>query len=181
MSGLENEKELVLAALTDANSFAVIYDYYYPKVYNYIFMRVANPNITDDLVSQVFQKVLTKLGTYASEKGAFSAWLFTIASNTFKDYCRVQRRSFVSFSEEIDELVTIESDVEKEILLYEARDQLMKALRQLSVREQNIIALKFWGELRNRQIAEMLGLSESNVAVILFRALKRLRNILIKE
>ncbi|MGI6711860.1 MAG: sigma factor [Bacillota bacterium] len=90
MNRLEHEKELVRQALSDIECFAAIYDHYYPRVYNYLCLRVVNSHIVDDLASQVFEKVLSKLESYSPEKGEFSVWLFTIAANTLKDHFRAQ-------------------------------------------------------------------------------------------
>lgn len=57
----------------------------------------------------------------------------------------------------------------------EERRQLRVALRELSSRERDLVALRFSSGLTNRRIAEITGLTESNVAVILYRALRKLR------
>jgi len=179
ISKIEHEKELVRQALSDSEFFAEIYDHYYPRVYNYLRLRVANSQIADDLASQVFEKALSKLGSYSSEKGSFSVWLFTIAANTLKDYYRTQKRGIFHPTEVIEEMAAVlEPGIEEKVFWDETKGQLLNALKQLSIREQNLIALKFWGDLNNRQIARMMNLSENHVAVILFRAIKRLREIL---
>jgi RNA polymerase sigma factor (sigma-70 family) len=92
------------------------------------------------------------------------------------------KRNIFHSAEGIEEMaVVIEPAIEENVFLNETKGQLLGALKQLSIREQNIIALKFWGDLTNRQIAHMMKLSENNVAVILFRALKRLRKILAED
>lgn len=176
MSRLKDEKELVRQALSDKDCFAAIYDHYYPRIYNYLCLRT-NAHIADDLTSQVFEKALSKLCTFSSEKGEFSVWLFTIAANTLRDYFRKQNR--IHPMAEIEEMAALlEPVIEEKVYWNETKGELLFALKQLSVREQNIIALKFWGNLTNRQIARTVGLKENNVAVILFRALKRLKKIL---
>ncbi|HUM59487.1 MAG TPA: sigma-70 family RNA polymerase sigma factor [Bacillota bacterium] len=175
---LENEKDLVRQALSDKQRFAAIYDHYYPRIYNYIRLRV-DCNAVEDLVSQVFEKAISKLEHYSPQKGEFSVWLFTIDVNTVRDHLRAQKRCVINFTATMKELAEVhEPNIEEKILQYETKDKLLDALKRLSIREQNIIALKFWWNLTNRRIAQMIGLDENNVAVILFRALKRLRKIL---
>jgi RNA polymerase sigma factor (sigma-70 family) len=167
ISRLENEKELVMQALSDVQYFAEIYDHYYPGVYNYVRLRT-DSNVVEDLVSQVFEKALSKLGQYSPQKGEFSLWLFTIAVNTVRDHFRVQKRCFFEFTATMEEMTEAhEPNIEEKVFL-----------KSLSIREQNIIALKFWWNLSNCRIAQMMALDDNNVAVILFRALKRLRKIL---
>ncbi|MDD3654383.1 MAG: sigma-70 family RNA polymerase sigma factor [Desulfotomaculaceae bacterium] len=175
---LENEKELVMQALSDTQCFAAIYDHYYPRIYNYIRLRV-NCNTVEDLVSQVFEKALSKLEQYSPQKGEFSIWLFTIAVNTVRDHLRAQKRCVFELTATIEEMAEAhEPDIEERVLRNETDMKLLDALKRLSIREQNIIALKFWWNLTNRRIAQMMALDDNNVAVILFRALKRLRKIL---
>lgn len=57
----------------------------------------------------------------------------------------------------------------------ETRAELLAAVARLSDRERDLIALKFAAGLTNRRIAELTGLSESNLGVILYRAVPRLR------
>ncbi len=178
ISRLENEQKLVMQALSDTQYFAAIYDHYYPRIYNYIRLRV-NSNSVEDLVSQVFEKALSKLEIYSSQKGEFSIWLFTIAVNTVRDHLRAQKRCVFEFRATIEEMTEAhEPDLEEKVLQNESKEKLLDALKCLSIQEQNIIALKFWWNLTNRRIAQMMGLADNNVAVILFRALKRLRKIL---
>jgi RNA polymerase sigma-70 factor (ECF subfamily) len=56
--------------------------------------------------------------------------------------------------------------------------RLLAAVRTLSDREQEIIGLKFLGGLKNRQIGQAMGLRAGHVAVILYRAIRRLRDLL---
>lgn len=65
---------------------------------------------------------------------------------------------------------------EDEAIRNEERRRLRMCLAGLSPREKEIISLKFGAELTNRRIAGMLGLSESNVGVMLYRAIRKLRN-----
>ena len=53
---------------------------------------------------------------------------------------------------------------------------LQSCVSQLSKAEQEIISLKFGAEMTNRQIAKTLGLSESNVGVIVYRSVRKLRD-----
>jgi RNA polymerase sigma-70 factor (ECF subfamily) len=181
ISRLENEQKLVMQALSDTQYFTAIYDHYYPRIYNYIRLRV-NCNTVEDLVSQVFEKALSKLELYSPQKGEFSLWLFTIAVNTVRDHLRTQKRCVFEFTATIEEMAEAhEPDIEEKVLQNETNEKLLDALKCLSIQEQNIIALKFWWNLTNRRIAQMMALEDNYVAVILFRALKRLRKILTDE
>jgi len=71
--------------------------------------------------------------------------------------------------------------VEGEIMMREDLAAVAETLRRFPQREQDIVALKFDAELSNGQIAEIMGLSEPNVRVILFRTLRKLREMMAAE
>lgn len=175
---LKNEKEIVCNASCDPNAFVALYEYYFPKIYNYVRYRVTNPDTTDDLTSEIFERTLEKLDSYRPEKGKFSSWIFTIAHNTVIDYFRKQKCKVSVSIEKTGEIASTEYGSVDIIISEEIQGDIQKALMQLSDRERNLIALKFWAELSNRRIAQLTGLSESNVGVILYRALIKLRTVL---
>ena len=148
---------------------------YYSKLYKYTLYRVGDPNVAEDLVSEVFEKVLVKYNTYNPEKGMFSTWLFTIASNTVINY---HKRDGCK-TDPIDlGKVELKYQLEDLIIDRELKGLLLKAIMCLEERQENIIALKFGACLTNRQIARLMRLTESNVGTILYRSLKKLKDIL---
>ncbi|SHH18220.1 RNA polymerase sigma factor [Desulfosporosinus lacus] len=158
-----------------SEAFSEVYIKYYSKLYKYTVYRVGDPNVAEDLVSEVFEKVLVKYHTYNSEKGMFSTWLFTIASNTIINY----HKRNGSKTEPINlEKVEYKSQLEDLIIDRELKELLLKAIMYLEEHQRNIIAFKFGACLTNRQIARMMRLTESNVGTILYRSLKKLRDIL---
>ena len=176
---LSQAEETSLAARADDGSaFTELYIYYFPRVYNYVHYRVNDFHTADDLTSQIFEKLFSKLKYYQSTKATFSAWLFSIARNTITDYYRSRKQcNFISL-EITAKLVDFEPGPVDIVALNEIQQHLRKALAALSQRERDIIALKFWSGLSNKKIARLAGISESNTGVILFRAMRRLRIIL---
>jgi RNA polymerase sigma-70 factor (ECF subfamily) len=155
--------------------FAELYDEFMPKVFRYIRYKVNDQQITEDLTSTVFEKALVSFERYSSDKGAFSTWIFSIARNTLIDYYRTNRmRKQVSLDEAV-EVPSRELSPEEEAEKNAEQECLRGCLSRLSEDDQEIIQLKFAAEFNNRQIAKMLGISESNVGVRLFRAVKKLR------
>lgn len=160
---------------TLADTFAGLYEQYLPKVYRYISYRVTDTSTAEDLTSAVFEKALTKFKTYQAEKAQFSTWVFTIARNTLIDYFRSAGKTRTvpleaAFSFQSDTAVQEENERLEDLSL------LKTCLARLSQVEQEIISLKFGAEMTNRQIAGTLALTESNVGVILFRAIRKLRD-----
>lgn len=177
---MEQPEEAVLAAraASEPLAFAPIYDHYFPKIYNYIRYRVYRADLADDLVARTFARALDKIGTYDSERSELSSWLFAIARNAVNDHLRAgRRRRWVS----LQWLQSREPQVpgaDEGLVAEERRHRLLAAVSRLSSREQEIIAMRFGAGQTNRKISGVTGLSESNVGVILHRAVRKLRSML---
>lgn len=153
---------------------ARVYQEYYPKLYKYTLYRVGQPNAAEDLVSEIFEKVLINYHIYDPQKAKFSTWLFTIANNTIINYHKKSHHNSFINLEQIDSKYQLEDS----IIEQELKENLLKAILCLDERQRNIIALKFGANLTNREIARILNLTDSNVGTVLYRALKHLRDIL---
>lgn len=85
--------DLAIKAVDDIEAFNELYDYYFPRVYNFLFARLKDTTSTDDVISEVFIKVFNNLSKYNAQRGSFSTWLFRIAINQSTDYLRkIQNR-----------------------------------------------------------------------------------------
>ncbi len=175
-----NEKESDKILYNEID-FTCIFETYYKRVYNYIYYRINSHYTTEDLTSQIFEKVMIRIDTYNKEKAPFEVWLFGIARNVVNDYFRDLKKYRVFSMDSIKELASSKKSPEDIIEIKEINGELFKALKILDMREQNIIALKFGANLKNVEIAEILNLTESNVGVILYRTMKKLKKELEKE
>ena len=168
-----SEKELLENARHDLSAFKELYTLYFPRIYAYINYRVGRVQDAEDLVASTFLKATERLGQFEWRgNGSFAAWLFRIARDHVVDFYR--RDGKVPKSVSIDELPEIKSDsvlpddaaLQKEKFAY-----LRQLIGTLSARRQEIITLRFFGGLRNKEIAGILGLDERTVASHLCRGL----------
>ncbi len=159
-----------------AAAFAAFYEQYLPKVFQYMSYRVTDKYLAEDLTSIVFEKALTKFSQYQPEKAAVSTWVFRIARNTLIDHFRASsRQRTVALDAALDKPGDAKSP-EETAIENEASRMLRRCLTELPPHEREIVSLKFSAEMTNRQIADLLGLSESNVGVILYRTVRKLRS-----
>jgi RNA polymerase sigma-70 factor (ECF subfamily) len=172
---LPNEQELLRQVSDDPAAFTKLYEYYFPRIYNYIRYRVQDATVADDLTIRTFERALQRLNKYDSDKGAFAAWLFIIARNSVNDYFRAEKRNRWLSLDAIRGRASDSPEPEEVVISREKRMELLEAVAQLSERERDLLALKFGAGLTNRHIVELTGLSESNIAVILYRTLRKLR------
>lgn len=175
LKAMPGEAELLKRAVADPAAFSAVYKHYFSPIYNYIRYRVQDATVADDLTTRTFERVLRNLATYDAEKGAFPAWLFTIARNAVSDCFRAQKRRRWLSLDVLRNRAGPAPDPEEIVAANEARVELLQAVAQLPDRERDLIALKFGAGLTNRHIAGLTGLGESNVAVILYRTVRVLR------
>ncbi len=158
-----------------------IFESYHKKMYNYIYYRMNDSSVAEDLTSQVFEKMIINKHTYDKKKASIGVWLFTIAKNCINDYLRQQRKRKWAPLDVVLDFKSLDKSPEEVSLEKERNSKLHKALKILSERELHIIGLKFGAGLSNIEIAQMLSLSESNVGSILYRCMKKLKTELERE
>jgi len=144
-----------------------------PRVYNFFRYRVGCAADAEDLTSATFEKAWRGRRRYRRDLGTFTTWLLTIARRVAIDYLRRQYEqvSIESLPDAPSAARTPEQDVERQ----SDADRLAVLLSRLPAREREIVALKYGAEMTNRDIAAVLGLSESNVGTILHRTVQVLR------
>lgn len=177
-----DEERAILAQLgKKPDAFRVLYRHYFPRVYAYVAYRVPSQQDAEDLTSDIFLKVVEAISGFEHRGGgSFAAWVFRIAHNTVQQFYRGSNRYDVDL-DEIDHLHSAEHLPDEAFLLKERVGVLQRHIRLLTPRRQEIVTLRFFGGLRNQDIAAVLDLDERTVASHLCRALDDLRRIYEEE
>lgn len=171
-----DEQQLVKRMLAgDDEAFSVLYERYFDQLYGFIFKRVGHREVAEDLLSLVFEKAFANRNRFEWQGVKFSAWLYTIATNSITDHWRTKKPS-----EDLEQAELVKDQhpgpaEQTEQNIEHARIQLV--LEQLPERERLCITLKYYGGLENPEIAEKLGLTPNNVGVILHRSLKKCQQL----
>ena len=157
-----------------AESFDSVYDRHHKNVYNYIAFRINNHYDAEELANDVFVKAMRSQHSYNPDF-AVEAWLIGIAKNVVTDYLRrIMRRQFVSL-DSIMGLISINRQPEDVVVLKDEIRELVSAMTLLRDKERQILSMKFATSLKNKEIGEILGISESHVKVTAHRALNKLK------
>jgi RNA polymerase sigma factor (sigma-70 family) len=176
------ETNLASAKSLASADFLRLYDEYFPRVYNYIRYRCANLGdgvaTADDLTAATFERALTHLADFDPRRAPFGAWLFAIARNLVNSHLETERRRGCLPLEDCDHHPDGAVMPEEHLIRQETQAELLAALTHLDERERDLLSLKFAARFTNRRIAEIVGLSEANVGVIIYRALQKLRRTL---
>jgi RNA polymerase sigma factor (sigma-70 family) len=157
-------------------AFSRLYDEYMPKVYRYVYYKVNDVQSAEDITSDVFDKALVNFSKYSRKKASFSTWIFAITRNVVVDYYREQGKVHTTSIYEAVDMPSGEPDPEEALESKEEKQLLHACISTLSQDEQELVRLKFAMEMTNRDIAKVLGLSESNVGVRLYRIVRKLQN-----
>ena len=174
----DQERESIRQARADPRAFAPLYDHYFPRVHAYVCYRVYDPHDAEDVIADVFYKAIRHLKRFRwRHDRSFAAWLFRIAHNRVADYGRQRKRAglLLETKDNLAELADQAPLPEEALAQQEVFQQMRAAIATLSPRRQEVLTLKFYGGLRNNEIARVLGLEERTVAAHLCRALQDLQ------
>lgn len=158
--------------------FEQAYVSYAEKIYRFLYWQTRDQALAEDLTGEAFSRAWNRRESYRD--GSVQAWLFQIARNLLIDYRRKKK------DVPLDDTTAIMGSLEQESLVVqvERADEIWrmhKAIDALPDNLRGVTVLRFIEELSVREVAEVLDLSEANVRVLQFRALKRLRGILEDE
>ena len=143
-----------------------------PRIFNFFCYRLRDAAIAEDLTAQTFEKAWRARHRYRKDLAGFATWLVAIARNVATDHLRARRDH--APLEAADE-VAAASTPEDEHARASDRERLAALVERLPDRERELLALKYGVGMTNRAIAELTGLSESNVGTIVHRAVQTLR------
>ena len=150
-----------------------IYTEYNGKVMGYIRARIRSSAEAEDLHSEVFEKVLKKIGEFDPSKASLNTWIFTITRNTVIDHFRRAKPS-----EELDENLSDNVELDEDLLNSETLSELAAALRELPQQMMDIIVLRYYDGKPLTEIAEMMNLSYGAVKLRHQNAVLMLRQAL---
>ncbi len=168
------------AADGDKRAFGILYERYLDEIYRFAFYKVSIKNIAEDITEETFLRIWERLPSIYRSDGKienFRAYVYRMANNLIIDYYR--RKKPV----EMDLTISASENPSPETVLdfKNTSQHLAEAIQGLDPEFQQIILLRFVNQLSHKEIAKIMGISETNSRVMQFRALKRLKEILSNE
>ena len=167
---LEEERRVIEAAQRDTAAFAVLYERYVDQIHAYIYTLTKNGELADDVTAATFAKALEELPRFQWRGVPYSAWLYRVAGNVL---AREKRRP--AWAELVTELPDTGADLAEHAARLDAERELRDAVAALPEDQRQVVLLRFGGDLRNKDIAELMDRSEGAVKLLTFRALTTLR------
>lgn len=152
-----------------------VYQSYVERIYAFVAARVEDRQDAEDIVAEVFLNAARGFHRLRDDGDpVLTAWLFTIARNGIATHFRRRRPPPVSLDDMEEAAGTFSLDADAAQAEDAAR--LRRLIRDLPPRQQEIVTLRFFGGLRNLEIAALLKLDERTVAAHLSRGLKTLHD-----
>lgn len=176
---LRQELLEIEAAKKDPRRFGVLYERYYRQIFLFVYKRTSDEDVCADVVSQVFLKALSSLPKYQYKGVPFSAWLYRIASNEVNQHYRNQKgeRTVSIDQTQIDRVLAMVDENPKEDEATRSRfvKVMLESIQEMKPDEVQIIELRFFEQRPFKEISFILGITENNAKVKMYRILERLR------
>jgi len=169
------------ARVFDEAALSEIYDRYEERIFAYIYWRIGDANLAEDLTAQVFLKMLEAIRHDKAWHSSFSGWLYRIAHNLIIDQYR--RRSKTSH-QSIDDIPTLPAKEEGPAQALERQveaDNLRKAISRLTDEQAAVVSLRFLEGYSITEVAAMLTKTEGAIKALQYRAVSNLRHLLEHE
>jgi len=162
----------------DEEAFAQLYEDYFDKVYRYVTIKIGDKMEAEDITQQVFLKAIRSISSFKWRGVPFSAWLFRIAHNQVVDYFRKHKKKTTVA---LEESMIVDDDGDPREMLDRKLDgeRLAVASRKLTAAQQEVISLRFAGEMSIAEVARAMGRSEGAVKALQHSAIVSLRKILV--
>ena len=170
----ENLEKIVIRCQNgDGEAYSELVDIFGKSLYGYFYRLCGNAAVSNDLLSELFVKLVTKIGSYKG--GSFKKWLYTVASNIFYDQLRFQFRQKKLLDGKTDTLryqrfATHETcDLKDEIQTYMAR---------LDEETAEVLMMRFYSQLSFKELADLRSEPIGTTLSKVHRGLKKLRKMM---
>ncbi len=153
--------------------FEQLYAEHAQPLFGFLAYRTGDRALAEDLLADTFERALRARRRYDPRKAKAKTWLYTIALNCLRDSARRSEAE----SRAVDRLggTVAASAPESELDRIEGRDEVARAMSQLSGEERETVALRYGGDLTAPEIANLLGEKLTTVEGRLYRGLRKLR------
>ncbi len=172
MSHNVSDAELVVRAKAgDHGAFTQIYERYAPAIYRYIYFRIGEAELAEDLQAEVFLRMLEGIHRYEDRGWPISAWLYRIARDRTIDVIRRRRNR---------QQVPLESwggscdGPENSVGAQLEYEELARTLDDLTDEQRQVIQMRFLAEMSIQEVAQKLGRTEGSVKALQHRGLQSL-------
>jgi len=174
-----SDAELITRAQRgETNAIGRLYDRHRESIFRYLWLRLDDRQLAEDLTGDVFMRMLAALPRYQMKGLPFRAWLYRIAHNLLVDYFRKMDHQAAVPLEVVEEQL-VDADPDRTIEQMQLTERLQAALVRLEPTQSEVITLRFIAGLSLQETALAIGKTEAAVKALQYRGLNGLRRALV--
>ncbi len=172
--------------MATSTALSVLINRHQSKIYGFIYSKVADRDLSEDIFQDTFIKVIKTLKTKSyNEEGKFLPWVMRIAHNLTVDYFRKAKK--MPFQRETEEysIFNFMSDnaptIESKIITEQVESDLTRLLDELPEDQKEVLVMRMYQDLSFKEIADLTGVSINTALGRMRYALLNLRKIIEKN
>lgn len=177
------ETELLNKIKNNPDDFSQLFKLYYKPIFGYILRRTGDFDESADIAANTFFKAFRHINNFSYKGISIKVWLYRIATNEMNQYFRYKQKHNSLFSRIEFENKKIFSnflsedkkELEMELQKHEQFLFVLKCLKTLSIKYQEVISLRYFEGKGNKEIVEILNINEGTLKSLLSRGLEKLR------
>ncbi len=174
-----SDAELIARAQRgEVSAIGQLYDRHRESIFRYLWLRLDERQLAEDLTGDVFMRMLAALPRYRMKGLPFRAWLYRIAHNLLVDYFRKLNHQATVPLDAVEEQGAEDDDLGRTIELALLSERLQAALLRLEPTQSEVIILRFLADLSLQETALALGKTEGAIKALQHRGLSGLRRAL---
>ncbi len=170
----------------DENALGTLINRHQSKIYGFIYSKVSNRDISDDIFQDTFIKVIKTLKSNAyNEEGKFLPWVMRIAHNLVVDHFRRNKKMPMFRETEEFSIFSIMSDnvpnIESQIITNQVESDLRKLIEELPADQKEVLVMRMYQDLSFKEISELTGVSINTALGRMRYALMNMRKVIDKH
>jgi len=170
----------------DENALSVLIKRHQSKIFGFIYSKVTDRDIADDIFQDTFIKVIKTLKSNSyNEEGKFLPWVMRISHNLIVDHFRRNKKMPMYRETEEFSIFSIMTDnspnVENRIITEQVENDLQRIIEQLPDDQKEVLQMRIYQDLSFKEIADLTGVSINTALGRMRYALMNLRKVIEKN
>lgn len=170
----------------DENSLSILINRHQSKIYGFIYSKLSDRDIADDIFQDTFIKVIKTLKSNSyNEEGKFLPWVMRISHNLIIDYYRKNKKMPMFRETEDFSIFSIMSDnvpnIESQLITTQVESDLRKLIEELPEDQKEVLVMRMYQDLSFKEISELTGVSINTALGRMRYAIMNLRKVIDKN
>lgn len=170
----------------DENALAILIKRHQTKIYGFIYSKIADRDVTDDIFQDTFVKVIKTLKSQSyNEEGKFLPWVMRIAHNLIVDHFRKGKKMPMLRETEEFSILTFLTDnsptIEKKIITEQVEQDLVKIIEELPDDQKEVLMMRIYQDLSFKEISDLTGVSINTALGRMRYAILNMRKVIEKN